>query len=43
MMSLEQRGRLQVVANEGPEALRRFLRRTRIIYNWRFSDVVAAE
>ncbi|HEY1327096.1 MAG TPA: hypothetical protein VGI14_09165 [Casimicrobiaceae bacterium] len=33
--------RLQAAADQGPEALRRFLWRTRMIYNWDWSDLVA--
>jgi hypothetical protein len=32
--------RLQAVANEGPDALRRYLWRTRMIYNWTYTDLV---
>jgi hypothetical protein len=39
-VSPAQRERLQTYANQGGEALRRFLWRTRMIYNWRLSDLV---
>jgi hypothetical protein len=39
-VSPAQRERLQSYANQGGEALRRFLWRTRMIYNWRINDLV---
>jgi hypothetical protein len=39
-LSQSQFARLQAIANEGPEALRRFLWRTRMIYNWSWTDLV---
>ena len=39
-VSPAQRERLQTYANQGGEALRRFLFCTRMIYNWRLSDLV---
>ena len=40
-LSVEQRARLQAVADDGADALRRYLWRTRMIYNWRWHDLVA--
>jgi len=40
-VSPAQRERLQSYADLGGEALRRFLWRTRMIYNWRLDDLVA--
>jgi hypothetical protein len=39
-LSVEQRARLQAVADDGADALRRYLWRTRMIYNWRWHDLV---
>ena len=39
-VSPAQRERLQNYANQGGDALRRFLWRTRMIYNWRLDDLV---
>ena len=36
-----QRERLQRYADQGGEALRRFVWRTRMIYNWSLNDLVA--
>ena len=41
MLTAGQQARLQSVANEGPEALRRYLWRTRMIYGWTWQDLVA--
>ena len=38
-----ERARLQAVADQGPEALRRYLWRTRMIYGWTWRDLVAGE
>ena len=35
--------RVQAAADQGPDALRRFLWRTRMIYNWTWRDLVAAD
>ena len=40
-VSPAQRERLQAYADQGGEALRRFLWRTRMIYNWRLDDLIA--
>ena len=40
MLSELQLARLQAIANEGPDALRRYLWRTRMIHNWRLEDLV---
>ena len=40
-VSPAQRERLQGYADQGGEALRRFLWRTRMIYNWRLDDLIA--
>ena len=42
-LSQAQYARLQAIAREGPDALRRFLWRTRMIYNWAWSDLVNVE
>jgi hypothetical protein len=42
-MSEQQRVRLQAVANEGADALRRYLWRTRMIHGWTWRDLVAAD
>jgi len=39
-LSPAQRERLQGYANQGGEALRRFVWRTRMIYNWSINDLV---
>jgi hypothetical protein len=39
MMSGAQRDRVQAVANQGPDALRQFLWRTRMIYGWTWDDL----
>jgi len=39
-LSPAQQARLQAIANDGPDALRRFLWRTRMIYNWSWTDLV---
>jgi hypothetical protein len=39
MMSVAQRERVQAVANQGPDALRLFLWRTRMIYGWTWQDL----
>ena len=41
MMSVAQREYVQAVANQGPDALRRFLWRTRMIYGWTWDDLGA--
>jgi hypothetical protein len=38
----QQRARVQAAADQGPDALRRFLWRTRMIYGWTWRDLVAA-
>jgi hypothetical protein len=43
MMSAEQRARVQAIVDQGPDALRRFLWRTRMIYNWTWRDLVPVE
>jgi hypothetical protein len=43
MLTVQQRERLQVIANEGPDALRRYLWRTRMIYGWTWHDLVGGE
>ena len=43
MLTTTQQTRLQSIANEGPEALRRYLWRTRMIYGWTWQDLVAGE
>jgi hypothetical protein len=43
MLTATQQTRLQSVADEGPEALRRYLWRTRMIYGWTWQDLVAGE
>jgi hypothetical protein len=43
MLTATQHTRLQSVASEGPEALRRYLWRTRMIYGWTWQDLVAGE
>lgn len=40
-LSPAQRERLQGYADRGGEALRRYLWRTRMIYNWRLDDLIA--
>jgi len=42
-LSQAQYARLQAIAREGPDALRQFLWRTRMIYNWSWSDLVNVE
>jgi hypothetical protein len=39
MMSVQQRERVQAIANQGPDALRQFLWRTRMIYGWTWDDL----
>jgi len=39
-LSPAQRERLQGYANQGGEALRRFVWRTRMIYNWSLNDLL---
>lgn len=39
MMTVQQRERVEAVANQGPDALRRFLWRTRMIYGWTWDDL----
>ena len=39
-LSPSQRERLQGYANQGGEALRRFVWRTRMIYNWSLNDLL---
>ena len=39
----QQRARLQAIADEGADALRRYLWRTRMIYAWTWRDLVAAD
>ena len=43
MLTATQQARLQSVANEGPEALRRYLWRTRMIYGWTWQDLAAGQ
>ena len=43
MMTTQQRERVQAVANQGADALRRFLWRTRMIYGWTWQDLGAGE
>jgi len=43
MLTPQQRARLQAIADEGADALRRFLWRTRMIYGWTWQDLVAGE
>jgi hypothetical protein len=43
MLTQSQLARLQAIANDGAEALRRYLWRTRMIYGWTWQDLVAAE
>jgi len=43
MLTVQQRERLQAIADEGPDALRRYLWRTRMIYGWTWNDLVGAE
>ena len=43
MLTTQQRDRLQSIANEGADALRWYLWRTRMIYGWTWRDLVAAE
>jgi len=40
MLTAQQRDRLQAVASEGADALRRYLWRTRMIYAWSWQDLV---
>jgi hypothetical protein len=40
-LSDQQRARVQAVADQGADALRRFLWRTRMIYGWTWRDLVA--
>jgi hypothetical protein len=42
MMSAQQLERIQAVANQGPDVLRQYLWRTRMIYNWTWNDLVGA-
>jgi len=42
-LSQTERVRIQAVADQGPDALRRFLWRTRMIYGWTWRDLVAVE
>jgi len=41
MMSAQQRDRLEAIASQGPDALRHFLWRTRMIYGWSWDDLGA--
>ena len=43
MLTAQQRDRLQAVANEGADALRWYLWRTRMIYGWTWRDLVSGE
>lgn len=43
MLSSGELARVQAAADQGPEALRRFLWRTRMIYNWSWRDLVAGD
>ena len=43
MMTAQQRERVQAIANQGPDALRTFLWRTRMIYGWTWYDLGAGE
>jgi hypothetical protein len=42
-LSDQQRARLQAIANQGPDALRQFLWRTRMIYGWTWRDLVVVD
>ena len=43
MLTATQQARLQSIASEGPDALRRYLWRTRMIYGWTWQDLVAGQ
>jgi hypothetical protein len=43
MLSPGELARVQAAASQGPEALRQFLWRTRMIYNWSWDDLIAAD
>lgn len=42
-LSEQQHARVQAIADQGADALRRFLWRTRMIYGWTWRDLVAVD
>ena len=42
-LSQQERARIQAIADQGADALRRFLWRTRMIYGWTWRDLVATD
>ena len=42
-LSQQERARVQAIADQGPDALRRFLWRTRMIYGWTWRDLIATD